>query len=129
MRFFGWHLDFIGFSASFACAVHCMALPLLLSLGLFGGSSWLGNEAMEITLIIGSIFIASYSIGKAYWKNHRQLQPIYWLLIGIAFLLLSIIFHHETHHILTAFGGFAIAYAHFVNWKKLSCRIPSPRIS
>ncbi|HKK77296.1 MAG TPA: MerC domain-containing protein [Saprospiraceae bacterium] len=129
MRFFGWHIDFLGFSASFACAVHCMALPVLLSLGFLGGAEWLENEAIERFLIIGSIIIASYSIGKSYFREHRNVYPLLWLLVGIAFLIGSLFLHHgSSHYILTAIGGFSIAFAHFVNWKYLtSCKLPALR--
>ena len=126
MRFFGWHIDFLGFSASFACAVHCMAWPLLLSLGFLGGAEWLENEMLERLLIVGSIIIASYSIGKAYFRDHRQPTPALWLLVGIGFLLSSFLFEHgSVHYILTAIGGFSIAFAHYVNWKYLSCKLPA----
>lgn len=124
MRFFGWHLDFIGFSASFACAVHCMALPLLLSFGFLGGAEWLENEALEFLLIMSSIIIASYSILKSYLKEHRNFYPVIWLIVGVAFLLISLSIHHGTeHYILTAIGGFSIAFAHFANWKRLPCKV------
>lgn len=125
MRFFGWHIDFIGFSASFACAVHCMAWPVLLSLGFLGGAEWLENEMFEMLLIISSIIIASYSIGKSYLREHRNIYPVLWLLAGIGFLLSSLFLEHGTfHYILTALGGFSIAFAHFVNWKRLPCKLP-----
>lgn len=128
MRFFGWHIDFLGFSASFACAVHCMALPVLLSLGFLGGAEWLENEAIERLLIIGSIFIAFFSIGKSYLREHRNISPLLWLLLGIVFLTSSLFLHHGViHYVLTAIGGFSIAFAHYVNWKQLSCRLPSLR--
>lgn len=124
MRFFGWHLDFIGFSASFACAMHCMALPIILSLGLFGGTSWLENELVEVVLIVGSIFIAAYSIGRSYFKNHRDLVPVYTVGLGVLFLLLSLVLQSEARHFITALGGLAIAFAHYQNWKRLSCALP-----
>lgn len=126
MRFFGWHIDFLGFSASFACAVHCMAWPILLSLGFLGSAEWLENEMLERILIIGSILIASYSIGKSYFKDHRKIYPTLWLLVGAAILVSSLIFHQHnaTHYILTGIGGFSIAFAHYVNWKYLSCKLP-----
>lgn len=129
MRFFGWHIDFLGFSASFACAVHCMAWPVLLSLGFLGGAEWLENEAVERFLIIGSILIASYSIGKSYFKEHHKLHPSIWLVVGIGFLLSSLFLHDHgaTHYLLTGIGGFSIAYAHYVNWRYLSCRLPAFR--
>ena len=132
MRFFGWHIDFIGFSASFACAVHCMALPLVLSMGMFGGATWLENELVEALLILGSIAIASYSIGRSYFKDHKKLKPVIWVLLGVLFLLFSlgIHSHSEATHYLMAIGGFAIAYAHYINWRLLSsCKVPSPSFS
>lgn len=127
MRFFGLNLDFLGFSTSFLCAIHCMGLPFVLSLGLIGGSSWLLDETMELTFIFASIIIASFALGKSYLKEHRQIRPLRWAFTGILFLLVSRFLETPAEHYLTALGGFTIAYAHFINWKFSGCAVPAKR--
>lgn len=124
MRFLGLNLDFLGFSASFICAIHCLALPFVLSLGLVGGSSWLLDETMEFFFILASVLIASYAIGKGYVKEHRQITPGLWMLTGFLFLLIGRFLESPAEHYLTALGGISIAYAHFLNWKLLRCPVP-----
>lgn len=124
MRFFGWNIDFLGFSASFVCAVHCISLPVILSLGMFSGSAWLNNEALEITLIVCSVMLASYSLGKSYLKEHRKIRPLLWLIPGVAFLLLAHDLPGNWHHYFMALGGFTLALAHYINWRLLSAHVP-----
>jgi hypothetical protein len=129
MRFFGLNLDFLGFSASFLCAIHCMGLPFVLSLGLIGGSSWLLDETMELAFILASVGIATFALGKSYLKEHQQLRPLAWALTGILFLLISRFLEGPAEHYLTALGGFTIAYAHYVNWKLSTCVLPAKRVA
>jgi hypothetical protein len=129
MRFFGLNLDFLGFSASFLCAVHCISLPLILSLGLIGGSSWLVDETIELVFVVASIAIATYALGKSYFKEHKQIQPLRWAFTGILFLVISRFLETPAEHYLTALGGFSIAYAHYINWKFSRCLLPGKRFA
>lgn len=123
MRFISWNLDFLGFSASFLCAIHCLSLPFLLSLGILGGASWLEAPAIEWGLIVVAIIVASWAIGKNYFETHRQVHPLLWAILGFILLLSSRFIEGEFEHLATAIGGFAIAFAHYENWKLSTCRV------
>jgi hypothetical protein len=123
MRFFSWNLDFLGFSASFLCAIHCLAIPVLLAFGLFGGAAWLENPLMEWGLIITAVIIGSLAIGKGYFKQHHKLNPVIWASVGFTILVVSRFLGHELEHFATAVGGFSIAFAHYENWKSSKCKI------
>ncbi|MEO0338684.1 MAG: MerC family mercury resistance protein [Bacteroidota bacterium] len=97
----------------------------MLAFGMFGGSAWLENEAIEMTLIMCSVLLASYSLGKSYLTKHRQIRPLLWLIPGFAFLFLAHDLPGNWHHYLMALGGFTLAFAHYVNWRLLSNRAPA----
>lgn len=120
-RFFSWNLDFLGFSASFLCAIHCLALPFLLSLGLFGGLSWLHHPSVEWGLIGTAVVIAGPALYRGY-RQHGRARPVW--LAGIGFLLLGLSRSSiGDEHLLTAAGGLLIATAHWFNWKYGKCAI------
>lgn len=117
-KFFSNNLDFIGFSASVLCAIHCISLPLLLSVGALSGLAWLENEIIELLLIVVSFVIASWSLGQSYIKQHRKFDAIFIVLIGFGLIILA---HTITHnHVLMMLGGLIIAIAHFQNWRMLN---------
>jgi len=54
-KFINNNLDFWGFLASFLCALHCAAIPLILIFGSLGSFSWLANHTVELGFITLSI--------------------------------------------------------------------------
>lgn len=124
MRFISAHLDFLGFSASFLCAIHCMAMPLVLSMGLAGALPWIDNHFLEWGLIVSTFIIAGWSLVRSY-KDHQQIKPIALAATGFMIILAVHFLHGALEHYLAAVGGTAIAYAHFVNWRLLGCQVES----
>lgn len=128
-RFFSLHLDLLGFSASFLCAIHCMALPIVMSLGLFGGLTWFESPILEWGLIISTLLIATWSLFRSYYQQHRNLRPLLIAAIGFVLVFASHFIGAHEEHFVTAAGGFLIAYAHYVNWRLLrSCPTSSLRL-
>lgn len=64
-------VDTTGACLSFACAVHCMAMPLLITILPLIGLGFLANERAELILITGAIGLA---IGSLVWgvRHHRS---------------------------------------------------------
>lgn len=130
-RFFSSHLDFIGFGASFLCAIHCALLPLVMTIGLMGGLSWLANPIIENGFIILSLGLAAASLYPSFKKKHHRLKAIKIAGVGFGLLFLSrLVGHGEVLEVVTVVvGGLLIAYAHYINWKLLktsdSCCPPS----
>lgn len=116
-KFFQPHLDFFGFSASMLCAVHCMAVPLVVTFGALSGLAWLTNPWVEITLIAASIWIASWSLTRSYFKYHRRFTAISIVAGGFALLIVSRFVAHEWEPIMAVLGGVTIATAHWINWR------------
>lgn len=119
-QFVGLHLDFVGFSASMLCAVHCAALPFAFSLLPMTGLHFLQDPWIEYTIILISFFIASYSLASGYRKHHRRLLSLVIVSGGFVLIALSRVFHREwLEMLLTSGGGLMIAVAHFVNWRHI----------
>ena len=116
-RFFSFNLDFLGFTASLLCAIHCAALPLILALTATTGSSFIENEAIEIGVIALSIIIAGAAVFKGYFK-HKQTKPIYYIIFGFVFLIAGHAFHSLAIEVIfISIGAILIASAHVTNWK------------
>lgn len=114
------NLDLLGFSASFLCAIHCLAIPILLTFGMFSGLAWLENPIIEAVLIITTIILAASSLIPSFLNQHKNTIPLILAGIGFAFLIGSRFIEGELEHYLTAIGGIFIAIAHFQNWKILN---------
>lgn len=115
-------LDATGMWASAICAVHCIAVPVLLSFTAFGSLAFFENESIEYTILSFSIALGFTSLLLSYFRHHKKKNALYvlttgFILIGIGrfttFAFLEII--------LTSVGALTIAAAHFLNMKL--CRI------
>lgn len=134
-HFIGFHLDFVGFTTSLLCAVHCAALPLLLSLAPLTGLRFLDNPAIEQAVILLSFLFASLAMAQGYRKYHQKTRPL-WLVVGGFLLIGSGHYFHSAwgEPVLSSAGGLSIALAHLINWKHIrqsatSCRLPKNRLN
>ncbi len=118
-KFISLNLDFLGFSASMLCAVHCLALPFIVTFGALSGLSWMENHAIESCFIFFSILFASLSLIQGYRKQHQQLDAIYVVAIGFLVILASRFVDGNLHVVLAGIGGCAVALAHLINWRLL----------
>lgn len=118
-RILNFPLDIFGILASLLCAIHCLALPILLSVSSLAFLDFLGNQWIEYSVIILSIVIAFYSLLPNY-KQHRKITPLVIVLTG--FLLIAI-GQSEIFKIselaFTFSGAIFIALAHSFNWRIL----------
>jgi hypothetical protein len=117
-QFVGLHSDFIGFSASLLCALHCAALPFLLTMAPLAGIQFLGNPWVEKSMILLSFGIACYALVPGY-RLHRK--PLALILVALG--LSCIGFAHtvapeDFEAVFTPIGGGLIAVAHLINWKQ-----------
>ena len=118
-NFLGFNLDFLGFSASMLCAVHCSILPILLTIGAFSGLAWMQEPVVEFVFIGLSIVFASWSLVTSYLKHHNQFSPIVVVFTGFLLIILSRFVEGAGEAIFTSVGGFTIAVAHVINWRLL----------
>ena len=115
------NLDFLGFSASMLCAIHCAVLPFVMTIGVLGGLHWLNTPWIEISFIVISIVLATFSLYPAYKNKHTNGKPL--RLAGIGFFLLfvsRIAGHGSIYEVIPiVIGGILIAISHIINWKLL----------
>ncbi len=119
-QFVGLHPDFMGFSASLLCALHCAALPFLLTLAPLAGLQLLGNPWVEYTSILLSLGIACYALIPSYRQYHRK--PLALMLVLLGFLLIGAahsVVPEAYEAVFTSGGAGLVAIAHLINWKQV----------
>lgn len=109
-------LDQIGITASLACAIHCAALPFLISILPLWGLSFLADSWVEIGMICLSLLIGFWSLGTSFPK-HKKIIPMGVLLLGFVLIAAGHYFIENLEAVLIPLGGFTIASAHFINWR------------
>lgn len=110
-------LDKTGMWTSALCAIHCMAVPALVSMSAFSHWTFLQNEHLEsAALAIGAVLAIS-SLLPTYIKHHKNLLPIVVLLAGFILLALSRFVVNVSESIMTSSGAMLVASAHFLNYR------------
>lgn len=114
------NLDRLGITASTLCAIHCAALPFVITVLPMWGMGFLANEAVEITMIAISLVLGVWSLSSGYRKQHQRITPILVLILGF----ICIAFGHFSglealEPVLIPLGGFTIAVAHYINLRLL----------
>lgn len=108
-------VDTTGACLSVACAIHCLAMPLLVAVLPLIGLSFLVGERAEVVMIIGAAVLAT---GSLVWgvRHHRSWRVFLILVVALAFIAtgrtavegtFEIVFH--------SVGGILLASAHLVN--------------
>ncbi|HEY0245319.1 MAG TPA: MerC domain-containing protein [Mucilaginibacter sp.] len=111
-------LDRIGMTASTICAIHCAAVPLLITSLPLMGLSFLANPLLEWSMIGLAFVIGVSSISISYFSKHHRPLPLCLLIIGFVIILFGHAFiHNWLEMIIVPAGGLCIAYAHFINYK------------
>lgn len=113
-------LDKYAISASALCAIHCLTLPLLLTLSPSLGSTILGQEAFHQLLLwlVVPLSMLSLSLGC---KQHKDMAVAIFGTLGLITLLFTGIWGHDVlgesgEKIATLVGAATIAGAHIRNF-------------
>ncbi|WP_395680964.1 MerC domain-containing protein [Dokdonella sp.] len=110
--------DRFGATASFLCALHCAALPLLMAVLPALGLGFLANHEFERAFIAFAsvLALASLAIG---FRRHRRVRAFWFLVPGVVLLLLGIVIDIDgqplTHAVLVSLGGTLVALSHLTN--------------
>lgn len=111
-------LDKIGFTTSALCAIHCALMPFAITFLPVIGLGFLANPWTEVFITVLSIVIGVSSLAPSYVRFHRNLMPLALLLLGFTLIAATHFFGFHAHEpILMPIGGFALASAHYINWK------------
>ena len=111
-------LDWLGAAASLACAVHCAAMPLLVSLLPLVRLSFLAKEQTEWALICLSLGLGSLSLLPSYARKHRRLRLLLLFAFGGSLIITALLSAEEGTRLeapAMTLGALMIACAHMVN--------------
>ncbi len=109
-------IDRLGILSSGLCAVHCAAIPLLISFGLIGTLSSGTHMLVEWMVIISSLILGSWSVYNAL-RSHGRIWPQVLIALGAFTIVIGFIF--AISHILMAAGGLLLVIGHWFNWRLL----------
>jgi hypothetical protein len=119
LDFLGW-ADRVAISASSVCAIHCLALPIILSVFPAVGGVFFGEEAFHVWLIwaVVPLSVSSLLLGCT---RHESTMVIYCGLAGVSILIVSALLGHEilgevSERVSTVAGSVIIAFAHMKNF-------------
>jgi hypothetical protein len=118
--------DGLGIATSLACAIHCLALPLVLtSLPLFG-INIIHNGFFEWGMILLAFGVGVYALVHGYKTHHKNLLPVILFCIGFLLLVTKQFFLSVEMYFLIPAVAFIIS-AHVTNYrlcKKSKCASP-----
>ena len=110
--------DKTGAAASWLCAIHCLAMPFIISFLPLLGISFLAHEGIEYVIIGISIVVALLSLLPAYFKQHRKIRTLFLFVSGICFIIFADRLFEEGFSgkiIFVLIGASLITSAHFIN--------------
>ena len=113
-------LDLAGMGLSVACAIHCLATPVLLSTVSVLGFEFLGHEGFESGMIAAIALLAGFTFINGF-RMHGKKGHFLLGVIGLAiFLLVRPFVDHSLEPFATLLGGTAFVLGHFLNrkWSK-----------
>lgn len=110
-------MDLLGFFGAILCAIHCVAVPILLSIFAVG---ILTQDWLEYAFIIFTCSIAGYALGMGYLRQHQNLLPLGLFFLGLVCISTVRIVESSVVEVMgTVAGASIIASAHLMNWKLL----------
>jgi len=110
----------LGVGASLACAVHCMALPLVAGAAAAAPSHLTGMHWLEVAMVAIAAVIGYRALGAGYHR-HRRLLPFALLTVGLAMIGLGHLGHvgHVGHASepswMPVLGALSVAAAQLLN--------------
>ena len=114
----GKWLDVTGAAAAWLCAVHCLAVPLLIAILPLVGLSFLLEEATERVFIGISAALALVSLLPAYFREHGKLRAVLLAVAGIGLIALTHFLFEDNLAAKIIFlltGAVLISVAHLLN--------------
>ena len=119
--------DKVGSAASIACAIHCLAMPFVITVMPLVGLSFFASEQAEWMLFAASALIATFNLCWGY-RKHKSRKALTMAVIGLTLLTIGrLLDHHSQHHggfdwyvLFLVAGGFWVAASHWINRKLCS---------
>lgn len=113
--------DKLAIGLSLACAIHCLALPVLLALLPSMAALQLDNEAFHLWMIAAVLPSSVYALSIG-CKQHKRYQLFFLGAIGLTLLVLALVLGEDLigedgEKILTVAGASFVALGHWLNFR------------
>lgn len=108
-------LNRFGMWLTSVCALHCLLLPVLIPLAPLIASNFVASEWFERGILSFSILIGFAALFIGFHQYHRQLYPIYSLVLGALIYWNKHMFGEAYEPITIAVGALLIIAAHVAN--------------
>ena len=114
------YLDKFGMISSAACAVHCFAVPIVITFLPYLGLSFLADETFEIIMLLLSTVLGISSLCLGF-KTHKNKKMLFLFSLGICMLFLGHYVHDKYEGpqsiLILVLGGLALIVSHYINNK------------
>ncbi len=110
-------LDRMGIWASSLCALHCLLLPIMIPLIPYIGASFVAQDWFERSILTISMVIGFWALLSGFYRYHRQIYPIYSLVLGGLIYWNKDMFGEAYEPFTIAVGALLIIAAHIINFK------------
>jgi hypothetical protein len=109
--------DKLAIMLSIACAIHCLALPLILLLLPSFAVLTLNNEAFHLWMVLIVLPTSVYALFMG-CKQHKRYRLLFIGFCGLVLLVLAILLGNEFwEKVLTLLGTVIIASGHYWNYR------------
>jgi len=126
-------LDKAGMIASITCAIHCMIMPLVVTLLPIFGLSLFATEEFEWMLLMVSAMLGVTSLCFGF-RKHKSFRAFSFLGIGLTFLVIGRLAHEHVSHfrvftfdiylLFLVAGATLVALSHWLNNKLCKSCLP-----
>jgi hypothetical protein len=110
-------LDRLGIWVSSLCALHCLALPLLVPLLPLIGSSFFAQVWFERAILSFSLIVGAVALLNGALRYHGKFYPLGLLFSGGVIYWFKDIFGHHYEPFTIAIGAMLIVAGHWVNMR------------
>jgi MerC mercury resistance protein len=111
-------LDYLGIGVSLACAIHCIATPLVIAFLPVFAHSIPGSEKVHRVIALAVISVGAIAF-RSGLKRHRRPIVLLPMAVGMAIIVGAVLFGDSLTHIwetgITMCGSFFVIVAHTIN--------------
>lgn len=110
-------LDIIAIASSLICAIHCAAIPIVLSFSSLSSLHFIENSFIEWFFIILGLLFVFTSLWPSYKKNHNNKKALIFASLGYMVIAIGRFEFTEFWEISnTVIGALLVSLAHYFNW-------------
>lgn len=110
-----FNMDILGMGTSVICAIHCMAIPFLITFAASTGLEFLQHSLFEsVIFVLAAIFILG-SLLPGFLKHHKNAWPLLLGIAGFGFVFANHEWMQHQAYWLSFLGAIMITFAHYKN--------------